>query len=116
MAKKILTRAEILAAAANRKTVDVESDRLGGSVRLRELTTAEMFAFRRETKEVDGEESGLHLLAKCWVDESGERCFDGNEGLDALGSMPVEVLNELVDAVLEVNGIGEQAAEAAEKN
>lgn len=116
MPKQILSKEQILASSAKRKTEDVDIERLGGAVRLRELSSAEMFAFRRETKDVPDEESALHLVARCWVDGEGNRVFDGEGAIEAISSIPVRVLNELTQAVLSVNGLGSEAVEVAEKN
>jgi hypothetical protein len=109
----LLSKEQILAAAANRKTRDVEVERFGGSVRLRELSTGEMLRFRKETADKTDEEAGLELLARCWVDEAGARMFEGTGAMEALGSIPVEVLNALTPAVLAVNGLGAKAEEEA---
>jgi hypothetical protein len=113
----LLTRDEILAAAkATLKVEEVEVKRLGGAVRLKELTTTEMFAFRKETKKLDDEQAGLHLVARCWLGEDDKSLFSGEDGVKDLGALPLGVLEELTHAVLRVNGLGEKAAEAAEKN
>lgn len=118
MSKKaaVLSRDAVLTASARRKTVDVAVPRLGGAVRLRELTTAEMFAYRESTKDMGNDQSALHLLTLCWIDESGARLFDGEGAVESLGAIPVEVLNALSGPLLAVNGLGEDAVEAAEKN
>lgn len=109
-----LTREQILAAAkATRKVSEIEVERLGGSVRLRELTTAEMFDFRKATKKKDDEEAGLYLLAACWVDEDDRPLFAGDDGFTALGSLPLGILEDLTTVVLEVNGLGQKAVEEA---
>lgn len=105
---------QVLAASKNRKTVDVQIEREGWeSVRLQELSTAEMMAYRRETKGGDEEEAGLQLLARCWVDDAGERLFAGADALQGLGCVPIDVLQSLTKAVLQVNGLNEQAVEEA---
>jgi hypothetical protein len=109
-----MTREQVLAASKRRKTIEVEIEREGWeSVRLRELSTAEMFAFRKETKDLDEEDSGLHLLARCWVGDDDAPLFVGSEGVGALGLVPMEVLSQLTDAVLEVNGLGEKSVDTA---
>lgn len=111
-----LTREAALAAAKRRKVRDVQVERLGGVARLRELSTREMMAFRKEYAGKDNEEAGMALLALCWVGEDDEPLFSGESGLEALGDFPTAVLNELSEAVVEVNGIAAGSVEAAEKN
>lgn len=114
--KPVLGRDAILAAAKNRKTRDVEIERLGGSIRIREMSTAEMMAYRKEVAEMDNAEAGMHLVARCWVDEDGALLFSGESALADLGSLPMEVLNEVSTAVVEVNGIGDKAEQEAGKD
>lgn len=111
-----LTRESALAAAKRRRVQEVEVERLGGTARIRELSTREMMDFRAAMKDSDSDEAGIALLALCWVGEDDQPLFPGKEGLDALGEFPTAVLNELSGAVVEVNGIKTESVEAAEKN
>lgn len=111
-----LTREAALAAAKRRKVQDVHVERLGGVARLRELSTREMMDFRKSQEGKDNEEAGIALLALCWVGEDDAPLFPGEDGLVALGEFPTAVLNELSEAVVEVNGIAVGSAEVAEKN
>lgn len=113
----VLNKDQVLAAVtANRKAKDVHVERLGGTVRIREMSTAEMLDFRKRTREMEDEESGMFLVSLCWVDEDGARMFDGDNALEEMGALPVEVLNELSAVVLQVNGIGQDAEQEAGKD
>lgn len=111
----ILTKEQILAASKNRKVQEIELERFGGSVRIREMSTAEILAFRKETRDAEEEEGALHLLVHCWVDEDDARVFSGPDAIAEVAEIPLDVLNELTTAVLEVNGMGKGAVEEAGK-
>jgi hypothetical protein len=109
-----MNREQVLAASKRRNIKEVKIEREGWDVvRLRELSVAEMFAFRKETKDQDDEAVGIALLARCWVGDDDAPLFAGEEGQADLGAIPVDVLSQLGTAVLEVNGLGEKAQESA---
>lgn len=121
----MLTRGAILGAQ------DLASEMLdvpewGGQVRVRELSAAQMAAFKaRSVDAVDTNsrtvKDGAALFAlSCWVvaqgvvDADGARVF-GDEDVDALGGKSDQVIERLAERILGLSGAG-MKREEAEKN
>lgn len=69
-----------------------------------------------EVKDAESEEAtsfGMKVIMKCVVDERGNPVF-GNE--KAFNSLPLAIQSEIMDAVLDYNGLSEAAQEKIEKN
>ena len=118
--KKILTRDEILT-ASDYETKVVEIPEWGGSVRLRTMTGKARDEFEAEVSSktiggnVDVRGIKAYLLSRVIVDEKDELMFTP-EDVEALNSKAAGPLNSLFEIASRMNGIGEEAAQSAEKN
>ena len=132
MATKLLTRDQILAARKNMKSEEVEIPEWGGSVRVRELSAAEMnertgLMLQKRGDSVvmaaDGKtpmmsmdgllKDDLLLAAFSIVDEDGNRLFALND-LKMLGELSETSMKRVVTVAKRLSGITE--AEEALKN
>lgn len=102
--------------ASKRRCVDVDVPRLGGSVRLREPSAADVARIEETAADASDFRQGAELLALCWVGEDNQRLFVGDEGIAALEEMPVEVLVVLVPKATALCGLSTTAIEGAVKN
>jgi hypothetical protein len=106
--------------AGGRKTEDVEVGELG-TVRLRALSASDLVAVTAEIQKIQAaggnpEEKSFELLARSWVDDSGEPLFPLDEGESIARSLAPESFRALSAAVVALNGMGPKAVEDAEKN
>lgn len=100
------------------KVEDVDVAELGGTVRLRELTTGEVDRIRAQSTAKAGEvdmKQGARLLACAIVAEDGTRLLSDDE-VDVLMGLPVGVTQRLLTVLNKLNGVSAEAAAAAEKN
>jgi hypothetical protein len=107
------------------RTVDVEVPELGGSIRLRRLSSREFgeLAEAEEAAKVDGKASpaaGIALLgdvvARTWIDEQGVQVVTDDEGRAAIMEWPLDVLERANKAVGAISGRSENPVKDAEKN
>lgn len=109
-----LDRDGLLEAPLNVERVELDS---GDYVFVREMTVAQN---RKFIKEYGGEtphhsDFRERLIAICLSNEHGILlCSDGD--VESLGECPVQLMNELMEHCLAVNGMTEDAQETIEKN
>jgi len=94
------------------KHEDVEVPELGGTVRLRELTTGEVEQ-ARGAKEIDEFARAAQLLGNSIIDEQGARLLADDEVMEVMRGLPVSVVERLMKTLNCLNGT---AAEVAAKN
>jgi hypothetical protein len=98
-----LSKSAILA-ADDKKSVEVDVPEWGGSVRLRVMTGSERDRF--ESDFVDGKKNvemvRAKLVAKCLVDEDGERLFTEAE-IPQLSERSASVLDRLFQECMKLN-------------
>ncbi len=98
-----LSKAAILA-ADDKKSIEIDVPEWGGSVRLRVMTGSERDKF--EADFVDGKKSvemvRAKLVAKCLVDEHGERLFAETE-IPSLSDKSASVLDRLFTECMRLN-------------
>jgi len=110
--------------APKRRTVDVHVPGLGGEVRLRAMSAGEAMATRRAAEKMAGAggdadaELSPGLIVDSWVDGAGKPMWEGDRdgGIAFVRELSPQDFNALAQAVLELNGAGAAALEAAEKN
>lgn len=105
MSFPILSR--VVNLAAKRKTVTVELPELGVSVILKELSAGQIRSIEKDI---------VQQLAMSIVDEAGERIYVSEDDIRALAEMPIHSANILAEHFMELNGVGQDAADAALKN
>lgn len=94
----------------------------GGTVRVRAMTGRDRDAFgeslaRDEQGNVDLTNYRAKLVAKCLVDDAGNRLFtDSDADIAALGGKSAAALAVVFDAAERLNGIGAAAVEDVKKN
>lgn len=114
-----LSRDQILA-AADRRTRTVHVPEWGGDVIIASMSGAARDAW--ELWIGDARQRGqfnnvrARLLSACIVDESGQRIFTSEADIEALGSKDSMVLDRLFEVARELNGLTDDAIEAAKKN
>jgi len=90
----------------------------GMSVGVRQLSVAEKMHKLPQSPE-EGEDLGIEgvvaILSICLVDEDGEQLFDDGD-TDFLMQQSDEVLQQLLTAALEINGMNSEALENIRKN
>lgn len=108
--------------AADLPTEAVLVPEWGGEVLVRGLNGTDKDQFLAETMKKGGDGKALdykditaRLVARCLVDEAGERLYSDDE-IGALGRKSGAVLGRLFKVAQRLSGLEEQAAEAAEKN
>lgn len=124
----LLTAKDILA-ANDLEPVVLEIPEWDGSVRVRGATAAEMDAYDQsimKTKVGESDnievESNLdnakaRLVAKCLVDEDGERLFDDSpEDAEKLGRKSVVAINRIFQKILVLSGRDKASRRALEGN
>lgn len=105
----LITREALLRPRLKHEDLDVPE--LGGTVRLRELTTGEVEAIRAASKGGDVDmQQGSRLLAYAIVDGDGKRIL-GDEDVDVLKGLPLAVTQRLLRSLNKLNGL--EGAEAA---
>jgi hypothetical protein len=111
----LLSRDSILR-AQDVSTKDVEVPEWGGSIRVRTMTVAERNEFARKAASgTDSVNVSAWLVSLVAVDEKGAALFKP-EDVKALEERNFKAIDRIVDAILQVNGIGQKQVEAAEKN
>lgn len=126
---RFLTRADILAMAANPKWVIEEHEPPGwpGVVRIKELSAAERGTFEAyvsgQEREINGkvttvkielEEARALMAQMCIVNEYGELLFS-KEDIGILSSMPARALDYIFDVARRLSGMDDDAAKNAKK-
>lgn len=96
-------------------TKDVEVKEWGGSIRVRQMTVAERNEFSRKASSEDKDKVGAWLVTILAVDESGVPMFTA-EDIPELEKRNFHALDKVVQAILEVNSLGEKQVADAEKN
>lgn len=110
----LLTRDSILK-AQDVATKDVQVAAWGGSIRVRSMTVAERNEFARRASGAEAASTSAWLVSILAVDDAGKALFTPDD-VKALEGRSFKALDAVVNAILEVNGIGEKAVEAAAKN
>lgn len=108
---------DVILAAPDLATEDVEVPEWGGTVRLRMLTGKERDAFEASclrdrhdgTKEFDSRNMRAKLVALTLIDENGGRLFS-EEDVNALGKKSAKALSRIFDHAASLNGIGPEDA------
>ncbi|MFC8171211.1 hypothetical protein [Streptomyces sp. NPDC057325] len=117
-----LLTAEQIGAADDRRHEDVPVPEWGGEVRIQSMSGTDRNSHQAETvilgpngrpKGVELREQYARLLARCIVDEQGRRLFVTDKQIKALGQKDASVLERLAKIAKRVNGLGEEAMEAA---
>lgn len=120
----VLDRSAILKAAGGfkLKTIDVHIAELGGTVRLQELTGAEMSEWQStvalqklENRKIKLKNRDAQLICLCVIDESGQKVF-GIDDAPALGEWGASVVKHLFDECAKLNGLTKEEADELEKN
>lgn len=117
-------------------TRDVEVPEWGGTVRVRALSLKEANEWRRgmlksvaktdpktrgitfeyQFNEQLAELSTIRMLAIACIDAQGNRLFDGPKDIEALSGKNPTPIKRCVDVIKEISGLGDDAADEAEKN
>lgn len=110
-----MDKAKLLTLSKHRPQQSVEIKALDDSVIVRGLTIAERDEVENAVS--TGEKKNLRslLLARCLVDESGERIFTDDE-IDSLSSLPSDPMEPAFDAALRLSGYSEEESKRLEKN
>jgi hypothetical protein len=108
------------AAAKRRKTITPTIEGIG-QVRLRALSAGDAQRFQADVQKYkaegrDPEELAFTLIARSWIDDSGELLFPESEGEQEARALDPECYNEIAKEVLTLNGLTADAIEQAEKN
>jgi len=121
MATKKLTKADIVG-LDDLKSETLDVPEWGGSVGIRRMTGAERDAYEADIFETKGttmtlkrENFRAKLVARCLVDEKGERMFTDGE-IAALGKKSGSALDRLFNAAQRINGMTKDEREKIEKN
>jgi len=113
--KKFLSADEILF-AQDLKTIDVDVPEWGGIVRFRPLSAAEAQEFTESFSKGRASDGMFWLIAKTAVDPNGSKLFTKPEHIELLKNKSMQVLMRLQDQLMELNGWGKGAKEAAKKD
>ncbi|MBT8199581.1 MAG: phage tail assembly chaperone [Acidimicrobiia bacterium] len=107
----LLTRDQILS-AEDRPTSDVDVPEWGGTVRIRSLSGAERARIESESQQrSDGKTVRMDGLRELYVSlsaigEDGERLFTEKD-VEELGNKSAAALDRVMDAVIELNALGD---------
>jgi len=108
---------DLILAADDMKTTDVDVPEWGGTVRLRTLTGGERDKFESDSIDQRGKSNKMNLInlrarlvALCAVDETGKRMFGDNE-VSKIGAKSAAVLDRLFQAAQELNGMTQKDVE-----
>lgn len=111
-----------IVAAEDREVRSVPVPEWGGEVLLKTMTGTDRNAYENSLIRMQGDvavpnmaNASAKLLARCLVDEDGERLFSEAE-IHELGQKSASVLSRLSEVAQEMNGLTEQAVEEAEGN
>jgi hypothetical protein len=115
----MLTRESFLNNGVHFKRESVDVPELGGQVHVRQISALERDQFE---KSIAGRGRGdvadnmrARLVILCAVDAAGTRLFR-DEDADALGGLPVSVIEPIVEAAMRLNAMTPTAVEDARKN
>jgi len=119
--KKKITKADIVA-FNDLKSEVIEVPEWGGSVTIRRMTGGERDAYEADIFESKGAQLQLKrenfrakLIARCLVDDNGERMFSDGE-IAALSKKSAAALDRLFAACQRINGMTAAEQEKIEKN
>ncbi|MDD5533904.1 MAG: hypothetical protein PHC52_14010 [Syntrophales bacterium] len=119
--KKKITKADIVA-FNDLKSEVIEVPEWGGSVTIRRMTGGERDAYEADIFESKGAQLQLKrenfrakLIARCLVDDNGERMFSDGE-IAALSKKSAAALDRLFAACQRLNGMTGAEQEKIEKN
>jgi len=119
--KKKITKADIVA-FNDLKSEVIEVPEWGGSVTIRRMTGGERDAYEADIFESKGSQLQLKrenfrakLIARCLVDDNGERMFSDGE-IAALSKKSAAALDRLFAACQRLNGMTGAEQEKIEKN
>lgn len=107
--------------AADLPTEEVSVPEWGGEVLIRGLVGTDKDKFLQETirqdagKTVEFKDITARLVARCLVDEKGERLYS-DEQIPELGGKSAAVLARLFEVAQRLSGLNEASVKAAEKN
>ena len=107
-----LTREQILGQSP--RTTPVDLPELGGSVFVRQMTARERLQFLQRA-ESDRETTGAWLVATLTVDADGKPVFTQAD-VEALQDQPFGTIDRIAEAVLKLNGLHRDSAEAVSGN
>ena len=113
-----LTKDQILA-VDDRRMTSMHVEEWSGDVWFRVITSAERDAFEMQFAQDDKratENIRARLLVITLCNENGERIFDAENDIEALGAKSGRVLDKLFDMAREVNGMTDDAVKDAEGN
>lgn len=110
---KLLSLDDMLS-AEDIQYVEVPTPEWGGKVRLGSLSAGEMMTFIETSEGPERQTSGLRLIVRSLVDADGNR-IGSDKYLESFKKKDAKVINRLVKAILELNGM-DVKAQAAEKN
>jgi hypothetical protein len=113
----ILTKDQILS-ANDSALLKVPVPEWGGDVYIKVMTCGERDAYENEwvrKKETGVDDFRAKFLAKCLVDENGQRLF-GNGDIDKLAAKSSKIINRLWLAAMEHNNLSDDAIEETAKN
>ena len=113
----LLTAEQILSTKLNTKIIDIP--RLGGKVRVQELTGTQraeldMIAAEAKTPKDAYKETKAWIVIMSLVDEQGSRIFDDSQ-IDAIKSLPMKVQETINDEVDILSGLKEEAIKKTAK-
>jgi hypothetical protein len=108
----VLTREQIL--GAPRKTTRVDLPELGGEVFVRQMSARERIEFLQRAGD-DRDTTGAWLVSRLTVDADGNALFTEKD-IEALQDRPFGVIDRIAEAVLKLNGLHRDSAEAAAGN
>jgi hypothetical protein len=112
-----LSKDQILQANDN-SLMKVAVPEWGGDVFIKVMTCGERDAYENEwvrKKETGVDDFRAKFLARCLVDESGQRLF-GNGDIEKLAAKSSKVINRLWMAAMEHNNLSDEAIEDTAKN
>lgn len=109
-----LLNREAILGAADVKTTDVEVPEWGGTVRVRNMTTAEQEEFSRRANAGESSSTAAWLISRVAIDESGNPIFKP-EDVAALDKKSPVATGRVVSAIIQVNRIDVETVDAAEK-
>jgi len=96
-----------------RESVDI--GRLGVTIEIREMTALARAEFQEMGKQPEIESRWALMSHCCYDPETGERAFT-KEDKKAVISLPADVVDDILSAIYDVNGFGDKADKALEKN
>lgn len=119
---KLLTR-DLILAALDLPTKDVEVPEWGGAVKVRALTGAERDSFEASMLVETGEHRGdklknlrARMCAMTIVGEDGHTSLFTEKDVEALGKKSARALNRVFDAARELSGFTDKDVEQLEGN